>query len=152
MITQETKPIKTWGGFNLGILKVNLNPLWKNRSYSTGLRPLTSYCYPPVETYWHDHVQAPRPRTPSFLDSSKYKHTCLCFFKFLWQQLNDHQALEEISFLIILSLCKGNLLTDLTRDLHKQQYEQPNLKRAFGYKTLKYKRGTKGTLISLKYF
>ena len=56
--------------------------------------------------------------------SSKYKHTCLCFFKFLWQQLNDHQALEEISFLIILNLCKGKLLTNLTRDLHKQQYEQ----------------------------
>ena len=56
--------------------------------------------------------------------SSKYKHTRLCFFKFLWQQLNDHQVLEQISFLIILSLCKGKLLTDLTRDLHKQQYEQ----------------------------
>ena len=27
--------------------------------------------------------------------------------------------------LIILSLCKGKLLTDLTRDLHKQQYEKP---------------------------
>ena len=27
MITQETKPVKTWGGFNLAILKVNLNPL-----------------------------------------------------------------------------------------------------------------------------
>ena len=56
--------------------------------------------------------------------SSKYKHTCLYFFKFLWQQLNDHQVLERISFLIILSLCKGKLLTDLTRDLHKQQSEQ----------------------------
>ena len=72
-----------------------------------------------------------RPRTSSettdsfFLGfSSKYKYTRLCFFKFLWQQLNDHQTLEEISFLIILSLCKGKLLTDLTRDLHKQQYEQ----------------------------
>ena len=68
MITQETKPVKTWGGFNLAIL--NLNPLWKNRSCSTGLRPLTSYCYPPIETYWHDHVQVPKPQTPSFLDSS----------------------------------------------------------------------------------
>ena len=57
--------------------------------------------------------------------SSKYKHTRLCFFKLLWQQLNNHQVLEEISSLIILSLCKGNLLTDLTRDSHKQQYEQP---------------------------
>ena len=75
MITQETKPLKTWGGFNLAILKVNLNPLWKNRSCSTGLRPLTSYCYPPVETYWHNHVQAPRPRTPSFLDSSASTRT-----------------------------------------------------------------------------
>ena len=59
--------------------------------------------------------------------SSKYKHTRLCFFKFSWQQLNDRQALEEIFFLIILSLCKGKLLTDLTRDLHKQQYEQLEL-------------------------
>ena len=56
---------------------------------------------------------------------SKHKHTYLCIFKLLWQQLNDHQAFEEISFLIILSLCKGKLLTDLTRDLHKPQYEQP---------------------------
>ena len=29
MITQETKPVKTWGGFNLHILKVNLNPLFE---------------------------------------------------------------------------------------------------------------------------
>ena len=57
--------------------------------------------------------------------SSKYKHTHLCIFKFLWQQLNDHQVLEEISSLIKLSLCEGKLLTDLTRDSHKQQYEQP---------------------------
>ena len=27
MITQETKPVKTWEGYNLAILKVNLNPL-----------------------------------------------------------------------------------------------------------------------------
>ena len=56
---------------------------------------------------------------------SKYKHTRLCFFKLLLQQLYDHQVLEEISSLIILSLCEGNLLKDLTRDSHKQQYEQP---------------------------
>ena len=56
--------------------------------------------------------------------SSKYKHIRLCFFKFLWQQLNDHQVLERISFLIILNLCKGKLLTDFIRDLYKQQYEQ----------------------------
>ena len=78
MITQEIKPVKTWGGFNLAILKVNLNPLWKNRSCSTGLRPLTSYCYPLVETYWHNHVQALRPRTPSFLDSPASTSTPAC--------------------------------------------------------------------------
>ena len=53
MITQETKLVKTWGGFNLAILKVNLNPLsWKNRSsYNKTYKPprLTFYCYPPVE-------------------------------------------------------------------------------------------------------
>ena len=27
MITQETKLVKTWGGFNVTILKINLNPL-----------------------------------------------------------------------------------------------------------------------------
>ena len=51
MMTQETKSVKTWGGFNLAILKVNLNPLGKNRSFTIGLRPLTSYCYSLVETY-----------------------------------------------------------------------------------------------------
>ena len=53
MITQETKPVKTWGGFNLAILKVNLNPLsWKNRSsHNKTYKPprSTSYCYPLVE-------------------------------------------------------------------------------------------------------
>ena len=57
--------------------------------------------------------------------SSKYKHARLCIFKFLWQQLNDHQVLEEISSLMKLSLCEEKFLIDLTRDLHKQQYEQP---------------------------
>ena len=57
--------------------------------------------------------------------SSKHKHTRLCIFKLLLQQLNDHQVLEEISSLIILSLCEGKLLIDLTRDSHKQQYEHP---------------------------
>ena len=71
-------------------------------------------------------MQVLKPQTPSFLDSpiSTSTHTCVSLSS-LVQQLNDHQALNEISFLIILSLCKGKLLTDLTRDLHKPQYEQP---------------------------
>ena len=63
--------------------------------------------------------------------SIKDKHSRLCFIKFLWRQLNNHQALEEISFLIILSLCKAKLLTDLTRDLHKQQSAQHKVLRKF---------------------
>ena len=92
MITQETKLVKTWGGFNLDILKVKLNPLsWKNRSsYNKTYKPprSTSYCYPPVEltnttrcklrnhglhlSWIHLQIQAHR----------------LCFFRLQWQQLN----------------------------------------------------------------
>ena len=56
--------------------------------------------------------------------SSKYQHTRLYIFNLLLQQMNDHQILEEISSLIILSLCEGKLVIDLIRDSHKQQYEQ----------------------------
>ena len=47
-----------------------------------------------------------------------------------------------------ISLCEGKLLKDLTRDSHKPQSEQQRLQRAFGYKTLNTKGGTRGTLIS----
>ena len=52
MITQETKPVKTLGGFNLAILKVKSKSTRKNRSsYNKTYKPprSTSYCYPPVE-------------------------------------------------------------------------------------------------------
>ena len=56
-------------------------------------------------------MQAPRPRTPSFLDSPENTNTPACVsLSSLVQQLNDHQALKEISFLIILSICEGNHL------------------------------------------
>ena len=65
----------------------------------------------PVEIYWHDHMQAPRPRTPSFLDSPANTSTPTCIsLSTLVQQLNDHQALNEISFLIILSMYESNHL------------------------------------------
>ena len=52
MITQEIKPVKTYGGFNLTIFKVKSKSTRKNRSsYNKTYKPphLTSYCYPPVE-------------------------------------------------------------------------------------------------------
>ena len=52
MITQETKPVKTWEGFDLAILKVKSKSTRKNRSsYNKTYKPpcLTSYCYQPVE-------------------------------------------------------------------------------------------------------
>ena len=52
MITQKTKPVKTWGGFNLVILKIKSKSTKKNQSsYNKTYKPprSTSYCYPPVE-------------------------------------------------------------------------------------------------------
>ena len=52
MITQETKSIKTWGGFDLAILKVKSKSTRKNRSsYNKTYKPphSTSYCYQPVK-------------------------------------------------------------------------------------------------------
>ena len=37
MIIQETKPVKTWGGFDLAILKVNLNYLERIEVHIKGL-------------------------------------------------------------------------------------------------------------------
>ena len=53
-------------------------------------------------------MQAPRPRIPSFLDSPANTSTPTCVsLSSLVQQLNNHQALNEVSFLIILSMCEG---------------------------------------------
>ena len=91
MITQETKPVKTWGGFNLAIFKVKSKSIKKNRSsYNKTYKPprLTSYCYPSVELT--DTITCKlRIHRLFFLGfSTKYKHTCLCFFNLQWQQLD----------------------------------------------------------------
>ena len=52
MITQETKPVKTCGGFDLATLKVKSKSTRKNRSsYNKTYKPprSISYCYQPVE-------------------------------------------------------------------------------------------------------
>ena len=80
---------------------------------------------PTSRTSWHDHVQALRPQTPSFLDSPASTSTpAYVSLSFNGSNWIDHQGVDNISSLKTLSLCKGKLLTDLTRDLHKQQYEQ----------------------------
>ena len=131
MITQETKPVKTWGRFNLAILKVNLNPLsWKNRSsYNKTYKPSrsTSYCYPLVELT--DTITC-KLRIHGLLLSWIFHqiqvHPLVFSLNFNGSNWNDHQSVENFFSLKTLSLCEGNLLKDLTRDSHKPQYKQPS--------------------------
>ena len=80
---------------------------------------------PTSRTYWHDHVQAPNPRTPSFLDSPPDTSIPACV-SLGFNDINyiDHQGVENFFSLKTLSLCEGKLLKDLTRDSHKPQYKQ----------------------------
>ena len=129
MITQETKPVKTWGGFNLAILKVNLNPLsWKNRnSYNKTYKPprSNSYCYPPIEL---TDTTTCKLRIHGLLLSwilhQIQAHPLVFSLSFNDSNWNDHQGVEKIFSLKTLSLCEGKLLKDLTRNSHKPQYEQ----------------------------
>ena len=119
MITQETKPVKTWGGFNLAILKVNLNPLsWKNRnSYNKTYKPphSTSYCYPPVEL---TDTTMCKLRIHGLLLSwilhQIQAHLLVFSLSFNGSNWNDHQGVENFFSLKTLSLCEGKLLKNLT--------------------------------------
>ena len=129
MITQETKPVKTWEWFNLAILKVNSNPLsWKNRnSYNKTYRPphLTFYYYTIVEL---TDMTTCKLRIHGLLLSwilHQIQAQPLVFsLNFNGSNWNDHQGVENFFSLKTLSLCEGKLLKDLTRDSHKPQYEQ----------------------------
>ena len=139
MITQETKPVKTWEGFNLSILKVNLNPLfWKNQSsYNKTYKPprSTSYCYPPVELT--DTTTCKLRIHGLFLSWILHQiqaHPLVFSLNFNGSNWNDHQGVEKIFSLKTLSLCEGNLLKDLTRNSHKPQYEQQVLRELLGTK------------------
>ena len=72
-------------------------------------------------------MQAPNPRTLSFLDSppdtSNHAYVSLGFNGNNWI---DHQGVENFFSLETLSLCEEKLLKNLTRDSHKLQYEQPS--------------------------
>ena len=131
MITQETKSVKTWGRFNLAILKVNLNPLsWKNwSSYSKTYKPphSTSYYYPLVEL---TDTTTCKLRIHGLLLSWKLHqiqaHPLVFFLSFNGSNWNDHQGVENFFSLKTLSLCEGKLLKNLTKDSHKPQSEQPS--------------------------
>ena len=131
MITRETKPVKTRGGFNLAILKVNLNPLsLKNRSsYNKTYKPprSTSYYCPPVELT--DTTKC-KLRIHGLLLSwilhQIQAHPLVFSLSFNGSNWNDHQGLEKLFSLKTLSLCEGKLLKHLTRYSHKPQYEQPS--------------------------
>ena len=70
-------------------------------------------------------MQAPNPRTPSFLDSPPNTSTPACIsLNFNGSNWNDHQGVGNFFSLKTLSLCEGKFLKDLTRDLHRPQYEQ----------------------------
>ena len=80
---------------------------------------------PTSRTYWHDHVQVPNPRIPSFLDSPPDTSTPACVsLNFNGSNWIDHQGVEIFFSLKTLSLYEWKLLKDLTRDSHKPQYEQ----------------------------
>ena len=102
MITQETKPVKTWGEFNLAILKVNWNPLSsKNQnSYNKSYKPshLTSYCYPPVEL---TDMTTCKLRIHELLLSwilhQIQAHPLVFSLNFNGNNWNDHQGVEKSS-------------------------------------------------------
>ena len=147
MITQETKLVKTWGGFNIVILKVNLNPLSrKNRSsYNKTYKPpcSTSYCYPLVEL---TDTTTCKLRIHGLLLSwilhQIQAHLLVFSLNFNGSNQNDHQGVENFFSLKTLSLYEGKHLKNLTRDSHKPQYEKQYNSQAtktlekFGYKTL----------------
>ena len=129
MITLETKSVKTWGGFNLAILKVNFNPLfWKNRSsYNKTYKPprLTSYCYPPVKLTDTTTCKLRIHRLFfSWILHQIQAHPLVFSLSFNGSNWNDHQGVKKIFSLKTLSLCEGKLLKDLIRDSHKPQYKQ----------------------------
>ena len=70
-------------------------------------------------------MQAPNPRTPSFLDSPPNIRTpAYVSLGFNGSNWIDHQGVENFFSLKTVSLCEGKLLKDLKRDSHKPQCEQ----------------------------
>ena len=101
MITQETKPIKTWGGFNLAILKIKSKSTRKNRSsYNKTYKPprSTFYCYPPIEL---TDTTTCKLRIHGLLLSwilhQIHAHPLVFSLNFNDSNWNDHQGVEKSS-------------------------------------------------------
>ena len=101
MITQETKPIKTWGGFNLATLKVKSKSTIKNRSsYNKTYKPQcsTSYCYPPVELTNTTTCKLQIHRLLlSWILHQIQAHPLVFSLSFNGSNWNDHQGVEKSS-------------------------------------------------------
>ena len=159
MITQETKPVKTWGGFNLAILKVNLNPLsWKNwSSYNKTYKPScsTSYCYPPVELTDTTTCKLRIHRLLLSWILYQIQAHLLCFFKLQWQQLDWSSRCRKLLLLknpkfmwrkapqwshkrFTQTAIWATIQLSSNQDFREVWVQNP-----------KTKRGTRGTLISL---
>ena len=159
MITQETKPIKTWEGFNLAIFKVNLNPLsWKNRSsYNKTCKPpcSTSYCYPPIELTDTTTCKLQiHELLLSWILHQIQAHR-LCIFKLQWQQLEWSSRcrklllLENSKFMWRKTLQKSHKRFTQTTIWATIQLSSFQDFREVWVQNPKTKRGTRGTLISL---
>ena len=128
MITQETKPVKTWGGFNLVILKVNLIHYLERIEIRT-IRLTSPHARPLITTHQKNLLTRPRASSEStdsfFLGfTTKYKHTRLCFFRLQWQQLDQSSRCRKLFLLENPKFMWRKAPQDLTRDSHKPQYDQ----------------------------
>ena len=68
--------VKTWGEFDLVILKVNQIHYKRIEVFTKDLT--LNLMLPYVVTYWHDYVQVSNPRTPSLPGfTATQAHPCL---------------------------------------------------------------------------
>ena len=152
MITQETKPVKTWGGFNLTILKVKSKSTKKNRSsYNKTYKPprSTSYCYPPVELTDTTMCKLRIHGLLLSLAFAKHKHPRLWFWNPTqrFSNTNSHvcdskTTLEGLDHQHLWWLKKAATSTILDLEILQVITPIEDMKELFRNKTLKIKRGT----------
>ena len=154
MITQETKPVKTWGWIDLAILKVKSKSTRKNRSsYNKTYKPpcSTSYCYQPVDLTDTTTCKLRIHRLLLSLTFAKHKHPRLwlwdptqsfsnanspvCDSKTTFEGL-DHQHLwwqenEATSTIPDLEILQGIALVEDIRELSRNKTLNTNEAHSF---------------------